>query len=89
MPLDDHTLILQLERATEALKDEVEAVADEDRFADIDHGHDELAYDSDLDRLSEDIERLEKMLGDQAERIAWLEGYNESLKERIAALEAR
>jgi hypothetical protein len=89
MPLDDHTLILQLERSYEALEDEVKAVADVDQFADIDHSHDELAYDADVDRLEDDLAKLEEKVSKQAERLDFLDGFVHVLQARIAALEAR
>jgi DNA repair exonuclease SbcCD ATPase subunit len=59
VPLDDHVLILQAERAIEALSDEVEALGDTDAFADIDHSHDEYAFESRVDDVEHDLDKLE------------------------------
>lgn len=85
MPLDDHVLLLQLERAVEAVHDEFEAVMESDAdFADASHDHDERYADTyhNHDREYGSLEKSddhESRLDDLAERLITLE-------ERVDAL---
>jgi hypothetical protein len=69
MPLDDHTLLLQLERATEELTDRVEGAL---------RGEDDVncyctCHEADVDDLKADVEALRATLAALAERVAKLE----------------
>ena len=87
MPLDDHVLLLQLERAVEAVHDEVEAVLDSDeKFADEDHTHDYADEYHNHDReygSMVTVDEHESRLDDLAERVIALEDRMDAL---IAAL---
>lgn len=77
MPLNDHVLLLQLERANEALSDRVEAVEDTDPDpCDCD------CHESDVDRLEDDIRTLR-------EQLVELTGICVGLAEKVEALEKR
>ena len=83
MPLDDHTLILQLERTTEALADDIKDLTDTDQFADIDHDHDDwYATDSRMSEVEDDLSAAEKQIDDHTSRL-------DDLAERVIALEER
>ena len=85
MPLNDHVLLLQLERAVEALHDEVELPVDS--FADVDHTHDDqYAWSSEVDDLKEDLREAVDLITKLTEANAELESRVSDLEETVGNL---
>lgn len=89
MPLNDHVLLLQLERAYEALNDTVDDVLDDNGYADVDHDHDEYARDRDLGSLHDDVLLIENHVKGNDQRIEEIDVDIDDHEERITALKAR
>jgi flagellar motility protein MotE (MotC chaperone) len=93
MPLNDHVLLLQLERAEEALRDRVDILDDEDRHESCDCDCFETAEDDlrhDVDRLEERCEQLEVLI--TTSREGWeeerdrLDAEIDSIKETVRTI---
>lgn len=78
MPLNDHVLLLQLERAHEALSDEVGELSVGEQYADVDHSHDEYARDWEINDLQKEHSELASHVDDVAEKLDGLDAWSET-----------
>jgi len=91
VPLDDHTLLLQLERTYEAVEERITELDKElgdhaTTQCDCDCMYHEFV---DKDEFNDEAERLQKQVTQLGIDLVYLKGFVESLQDRIRVLEAR
>ena len=92
MPVDDHTLLLQLERANEALSDRVEDIEEKTPTGEPDYCDCDCA-NSDITRIEDDLQEAVSILTKLAEQVGEvierLDAIDSATDTRLSALEER